>query len=80
MTTAKKFHLEQNAALLSNIEGYDKCLQAKDFQVFLDNSYAMAGYKTKTEYYEKHNLTVVFHNIKNPCLFINSADGNIVLI
>lgn len=66
--------LLRNKELLSSIEGFHTCLHADNMQTFLDNSYAMAGYPSKEEYYENECTMRKIKEISNPFLFLNSKD------
>lgn len=69
----KKF-IKENAEMLQNVIGYQECLNAKNLQEFFDNAYAMAGYTSKGEYYDKECPTRVVKNIQNHVLVVNSQD------
>ena len=47
-----KNFLKRNETILKDVVGYRECMNAKNPQEFLDNSYAMAGYSSTAEYYE----------------------------
>lgn len=75
MWRGKDFFLKANEHILAEVKGYKECLNASNLQDWLDNSYAMAGYSDKSEYYDNCNPMRVVDKISQPCLFINAEDG-----
>ena len=67
----------KNAQLLEKIQGSTECISAKDPQIFLDNSYAIAGYASKDEYYKACNPVNVLANVRTPFMLINAEDDPI---
>eukprot|EP01038_Epipyxis_sp_PR26KG_P004223 gene4223-5999_t len=76
----KDFFLLQNKELLEGLKGYEECLNANNLQDWLDHSYAMAGCKSKEDYYLRYNPMNHCKNITKPCLFINAEDDPICVV
>ena len=71
--------LERSQQIFKGTIGYEECKNSGDLQEFLDNSYGIAGYLSRNEYYDRHNPMRVVHDINTPCLVINSMDGNNII-
>ena len=71
---AKEFFLCRNQHLLSSSRGYCEMMETQCMQAFLDNSYSIAGYRSKDEFYLKTNPMETAGFINQPCLFINARN------
>ena len=80
LQSAKKYFLQKNKALLESCNGYNECMSATNMQDFVDNTYSMAGYASKEEYYKHTNPMRVISGIDKPLLIINAEDGKLILI
>jgi predicted alpha/beta-fold hydrolase len=79
LLSAMKNFLKNNETILKNVLGFRECMQSKNPQEFLDNSYAMAGYPSITEYYNNTCALKTVKNIQKPILFINAEDDPIAI-
>lgn len=77
LDSVKAYYQAENKELFIDTPGYDVCMQAQDFQTWLDNCHAMAGYSSKEEYYKHTNPMNYVYDIpaSKPCLAINAVDG-----
>lgn len=73
--SVKTLFLRRNRSILQSIPGYSRCLQANCVQELLDESFTMAGYRSKDEYYFHSNPIKVTQNVNRPLLMINAKDG-----
>ena len=74
INSIKNFYLKKNIHHFHSFDGFNECLNAIDAQEYLDNAYAMAGYKSKDDYYKNCNPILVMSNITTPFMLINSKD------
>jgi len=74
---AKEYFLCRNHALLKDKAGFCEMNDAKCLQSWLDNSYAISGYRSKDEFYLKTNPMETVQFIKDPMLVINSENDPI---
>jgi predicted alpha/beta-fold hydrolase len=75
LDSVKDGFLTSNESILKHVANYDKLVGTASFQEFIDKHYAMAGYGSAQEYYEKCNPVKVIDNYNVPVLVINAKDG-----
>ncbi|HNJ04537.1 MAG TPA: alpha/beta hydrolase [Leptospiraceae bacterium] len=71
------YFLKRHYDSLSRVHGFDHAMQAQTIGEFQDRIHAIAGYKTKEEYYRFSNPIKVAKNIRTPLLILNSQDDPI---
>eukprot|EP01034_Spumella_vulgaris_P031438 gene31438-38830_t len=76
LALGKKFFLKanQNQSLLEDKLGYKECLNASDLQIWIDESYAMAGCESADHYYAQYNPVNHVFKATRPVISINSED------
>lgn len=69
-----RFFLEQNAATLRGIDGYEDCRAAGNLVEFHDRLYPIAGYRSAADFYEASDPMRVALETRMPVLVVNSSD------
>ena len=69
-----EFFLRRHAHVLSDIDGYEHCANAKTLLEFHERLYPLAGYRDRESFYEAIDPMKVASNTEVPVLVINAAD------
>mmetsp|Transcript_8179 Transcript_8179/g.13592 ORF Transcript_8179/g.13592 Transcript_8179/m.13592 type:complete len:477 (+) Transcript_8179:46-1476(+) len=77
---AKDYFLRTNEELLKHLPGYEACMNAKDLQEWLDNSYAMAGCESVEHYYEQYNPMNHIYRSETPSLYLNAENDPLCVV
>lgn len=72
-----RLFLKPNEALLRGVEGYSGCVAASSMAELQESLYALEGFASPEEYYDRTNPMAVAHDISVPALVINAEDDPI---